>query len=1152
MRFLDRLILQALLACSLFVSLAVAQTVPGSIVGQVVDSSHLPIAGAKVILVSEQTGDTRTLTAGSDGGFLFLSVLPGPYSLKAEAQGFKGLEVKNLHLTPDERLSAGTLILEVGALAQAVTVKEEGSPVEVESNERSAVMTADQMSMLLTRGRDMITLLSNTIPGAVGFDDTGGSDGWPTPNINGVRNETNAILVDGQTSNDQANPRFWGMSVNLDAIGEVKVLLNNYRAEYGRNGGAMILAITKNGTSQFHGSAYTYQRNESLNANSFFNNQNGISRPIWRVGKYGGTIGGPIYWPGKFNSTRTRLFFFLSTERDNARTPVGLSQWTMPTALERKGDFSQTVDLNNKPVSVLDPLNNRAPFPNSIIPPNRINPSGQALLNVFPLPNFFNRSISLGNYNYNFLDSGPNISQQEIFRIDYNITNKLRIYFRGIMNDARSESYSAGGMFQSWPLARVALVSSTPGGQFSGSYTLSPTVVIEFTGGIAGVNRNHIEPAGGTNFEKELNRSTLGINLPQIYPQNNPLNVLPSTSFGGVTGAANISPRGDFPGRYWAPRAPLDVSATKVAGSHTLKAGIYHENFRYYRVSIANFNGTFNFSQNANNPYDAGWAYANPLLGTFYSYTESDSKPTYYLKGQEFDWYVQDTWKATRRLTIDYGLRATWYSPLAQGDGKAADFLPQLYNPSQQVLLFQPILVTGKRVAVNPLNGDIWPTAYIGGIVPGSGNPHNGVLKQTDPSAPTGFWNNRGEQWGPRLGFAYALTADGKTAFRAGIGMIYQTQNFAQQYFPLVDNTQTVPTIFNGTFDTFDPKAGVLFPTSISGQDLNLKTPTVYNYSAGIQREIGFATLLDVAYVGNLGRQVYETQAADTVPYGSRFLPQNHDSTNNSILPDNFFRPYLGYSSVGLLRTASSSYHSLQVQANRRFARGLQFGASWVWSKAMGYGSQTGSTYSVYPTYLSNDLNYGRTNIDRRHAVKLNSLYDLPSLGRRMNFKPAEWVLDAWQISGLAVFQSGQPLTVTYVYSNGLDVAGGGDWSRPVLTGKAALPITDKTFSRVFDTSVVAPPTSASPWGNAPVDPFNGGGINSWDTAIFKNFREFRERVNFQLRWEAYNVFNNPSFLNVDTAARFSPAGAQINTRLGQYISSRQPRQMQVALRLSF
>ena len=294
-------------------SAGISQTVAGSITGRVVDSSRLPIAGAQVSLVNEQTRDTRKLSTDAAGDFLFLSVVPAPYTISVEVKGFKRLEKTNLNLTPDERLAVGNLILEIGAVVDTVTVKSEGSVVEVESSDRSAVMTSDQITMLLTRGRDINALLT-MIPGGVGSNDeaTGASDAQASPNFNGMRNDTNAVLVDGQTGNDMANPRNWSMRTNVDSIGEVKVLLNNYRAEYGRNGGAMVLAVTKNGTPQFHGSAYTYQRNESLNANSYFNNVNGIGRPIWRVGTYGATLGGPITWPGKFNSHRDKLFFFFS------------------------------------------------------------------------------------------------------------------------------------------------------------------------------------------------------------------------------------------------------------------------------------------------------------------------------------------------------------------------------------------------------------------------------------------------------------------------------------------------------------------------------------------------------------------------------------------------------------------------------------------------------------------------------------------------------------------------------------------------------------------------------------------------------------------------------------------------------------------------
>jgi hypothetical protein len=258
-------------------------------------------------------------------------------------------------------------------------------------------------------------------------------------------------------------------------------------------------------------------------------------------------------------------------------------------------------------------------------------------------------------------------------------------------------------------------------------------------------------------------------------------------------------------------------------------------------------------------------------------------------------------------------------------------------------------------------------------------------------------------------------------------------------------------------------------------------------------------------------------------------------------LPDDYLRPYLGYTSVSVPRTSSSSYHSLQVQANRRFARGLQFGANWTWSKNMGY-------MGAYPVYLGNDLNYGKTSLDRTHIVSVNWLADIPRASRLWNTRAVRMVLDGWQFSGASTLQSGRPWSVGYSLVSGLDLLGGGDWSRPVMIGNPALSWGDRTNMRVFNTSAFAPPGATI--GNAPIDVFRGPGRHNWDASLSKNCK--LEKTNLQFRWEVYNVFNHASFNSVDNTARFDALGNQVNTRFGQVTGSLTPRVMKAALNFSF
>ncbi len=366
---------------------AFAQTVSGSITGTVTDSSGGAITSATATLRNNSTAESRSMKTSTGGDFVFNAVAPGTYSLKIEQTGFKTLDRLGLVLTATQRLSVGTLQLPVGAISERVTVEATGAMVQTATSGNSAELSGKQLNLLVTRGRDVISLL-RVLPGVAGGTDEnalGGTFGTNTPNIGGQRISMNTMSADGQSGNDADGVGGFNGMTSLDAIAEVKVLLNNYQAEYGRNAGASINLVTKSGTKDFHGSAYWFLRNEALNANDFFNNRNSQARPLYRYNTLGGTIGGPIYIPGKFNTNRDKLFFFYSREDWRINEPRNVRRVTMPTALERQGNFSQTLDVSGRLITITDPTNGQ-PFAGNIIPTNRQSKNGQAVLNLFPLP----------------------------------------------------------------------------------------------------------------------------------------------------------------------------------------------------------------------------------------------------------------------------------------------------------------------------------------------------------------------------------------------------------------------------------------------------------------------------------------------------------------------------------------------------------------------------------------------------------------------------------------------------------------------------------------------------------------------------------------------------------------------------------------------
>lgn len=318
-----------------------AQTSSGTINGHVVDATGGVIVGADVELINEQTGVVVRTKVLPSGDFVFADVQPGTYAVTVKMRAYKELRKQGLRLSSAERLSAGTIVLEVGAVTESVNVTAANTAVQTSSAEVSGLLDDKQLNNLLSVGRDFMGMV-RTIPGVVGGGGSSSLGTSGTPNINGGRNVMNSTNVDGVSGSPRGGDKI-DTNVNLDAIQEVKVLTSNYQAEYGAgSSGPVINVVTKGGTSQFHGTAYYYGRNEAFNANDWFSNNTGVGRPRYRYNTIGGNIGGPVYWPGRFNVNRNKLFFFYSQEYWPSKQPYGLKKYWVPTALERTGDFSQT------------------------------------------------------------------------------------------------------------------------------------------------------------------------------------------------------------------------------------------------------------------------------------------------------------------------------------------------------------------------------------------------------------------------------------------------------------------------------------------------------------------------------------------------------------------------------------------------------------------------------------------------------------------------------------------------------------------------------------------------------------------------------------------------------------------------------------------
>ncbi len=376
--------------------------------------------------------------------------------------------------------------------------------------------------------------------------------------------------------------------------------------------------------------------------------------------------------------------------------------------------------------------------------------------------------------------------------------------------------------------------------------------------------------------------------------------------------------------------------------------------------------------------------------------------------------------------------------------------------------------------------------------------------------------------------------------------MFYSPRTFAGQIYGTVTSAPTIfyPTQFYGNVATFTTQTALLSPSSDQYMDPSAGLPYSLEWSLGIQRAIGFKTVLDVSYIANAARHGNYSFNANQVPYGAEFLPKNRDPTTGTPLPDEYFVPYPGYASISYHEWGdNSNYQSLQVTLDRRFAHNLTFGIAYTWSKSLDDNRST--------TYLPASLTYGPSPLNRPNRLTADWVWSIPKVSQHWNNMFSRTVLDNWEASGIASFISGPPDSVRLGTTNGENITGGGDGAQVIVTGNAVLPKSQRTFNRYFDTSVFALPAVGT-IGNQWAPSFYGPGVNNWDISLMKNI-PIKERVMTQLRLDMFNAFNHTQFNSVNNSAVFDPTtGKQVNTAFGQLNGDSGPRIMQVALRLTF
>ncbi len=646
----------------------------------------------------------------------------------------------------------------------------------------------------------------------------------------------------------------------------------------------------------------------------------------------------------------------------------------------------------------------------------------QSYLNLLPMPNFTspeNLLVSKGAYNYQFQESLTVPKWLNSARLDYNFTDKTQFYarFNYWYEDQQGNGVSAGNTTWGWlPQHYTAITLS---GNLSLTHIFSPTLVFQGQMGYS-----QFSEAGPPLSDAALTarqRATVGFNYPQLYPASNPYNLVPAATF-GVSNSANPAYTSRFPLQGVENVYTWNANLTKILGSHSMKFGVAPEHWLAMKGKNASaFAGSMNFTQDSNNPLDTGYAYSNALLGVLDQYTETNGRFPMYELNTSVEWYAQDTWKVRHNLTVDAGIRWGWATPWHAPHDQEAAFVPSVWNPQQVVKLIQPTTVNGKRMGLDPYTGAILPALTIGAIAPEAPNQLNGIVNRANASYPQGMRESGGIKTGPHLGFSWDPFGKGKTVVRAGGAIFYSfhpVDNFGYGYEFSTPPYQYNPVTYYSYLTQIQQGQNYVAPSAVTGFNAAQPVQQTYSFSFNIQQNVGWNSIVEVAYVGSLGRHLVEAENLNSEPLGTDWKPTSRDATNNNaVLPSQFMRPYQGYGNItNYFEGGNSSYHSLQAQYRRRAYRSsLTYGVIYTYSKTMDYSDTETSAATTQISSLIDPKvwNYGLAGYDHTQIFRIYATYNLPKASSVVHSRVVKQVFDNWQLSGIYTAQSGAPGTVS-------------------------------------------------------------------------------------------------------------------------------------------
>jgi hypothetical protein len=1161
----------------LFFAVAVfAQRDLGTVAGTVTDPTGAAIPNAKITITEVATNESSIVISSAAGEYTRPALRPGVYTVAAEAQGFRRVAQENVVVTAGDRIGVN-LTLPVGNVSESIEVSANAPLLQTENTSQGADLNASEVNQLPMGGQRVFAYLARLSPGVL-VAEPGARDAQNGGfSANGVRSTgENNFLLNGVDNNvndiDFINQTSYVIGPSLDAIGEMRILTNGYNAEYGRAAGGVIDVSLKSGTNQLHGSLFEYLQNTDLDANRWENNLAGVGRPPLQQNQFGVTAGGPII--------KNKLFIFGDYQGTKIATAGGVVQnlgyggfYTIPTPAEVQGNFSGLLggQIGTDPVTgnpilqneIFDPNSTtgacttatnctRTPYPNNTIPASAMDPSAAKIAALYPAPN---QAIVNGNYpqnDYYAVTAGGLRTDQGDGRVDYKIDDKDSLF--GSISWSDTAKYNTppfqgaldGGNFygaSESDLGRNAQIGFTR--------IWSPTFISETRVAYSRLVTARVQANAETDEFKAYGiggldpTTTLNGGLPQFgmgqYSQIGANDWLPTNEYSNVY---------DF---------IQNVAITK--GSHAFKFGaeVKPIGFPFFQVPYPH--GEMNFSRtetafpstgtdtgkNGTLSTDTGDSFASFLLGAV---DNGQISTTNFVssKRQSYDFYAQDDWKVTPKLTVNYGLRYELWSPIGESFGRQSNFdintlTLQIPNGPSSNAPLPPNFNTPYT-----LNGITFPADF-----PNVQVCRGCVSKYLIP------WDKY--DFGPRLGFAYNIRQ--KTVIRAAYGIFYggEEQQGGNpnrgESAPFNESPQLNRPAGVGQFAPDPYFAGgaatggiaygypqTVFTTypvsSLQFREVSedFRNPMVQKWNVAVQQELGHQMALELGYQGN--HSSHQLFQPDDNPCPN--LPTLDSSINCNSLR--------AYPDIGSISGTSSfgygNYRAFTAKLEKHFSQGLQFISSYTLGKAM---ANTGTTLSGSNNFqtISNinyGLDYSPAAWDIRNNFTTGLTYDLP-FGRGKQFgsnvnRAVDIAFGNWQINTILTLHSGQPYTVS---------AGGcqGVWSGcfPDITGNSnAAPPGGRTPSEWFNTANFSAPASLTQ-GTVGDNQNYGPPLRNLDFSVFKDF-PFTERFRMQFRTEVFNLTNTPQFNFPDSGYGDSNFGKITSTLAGT------ERHVQFALKFLF